>query len=346
MMKVAALDVGHGFNKGQTQVDGKIGKFVYPSFAVRLPPGAKFNQALRVVPITILGQTFLVGPDAFRLADHRYDTRLRSREYPSSLAYQAQCLGGIALMEQSELDVLAVALPLSTINDEAENLERLLRGTHYVPNPAARGRELMRVVVHDVIVLPQPAAALLGALPEHPELADGWTLIADFGFHTVDYMLTHDLEPNHAHSGVIEAAACEYLDRLALRAAEEFVKTYPSVKGGLALPRHRFEQALATGANVLETPYGPLDLSSATESADQLLDDFWTTITSEQFSIQEIQHVVVAGGLAVRFARVFHKRHPARRMPVIAAAPDPQFAVARGLLAAAIDRYNEQHEKQ
>lgn len=344
MMRVGALDVGHGFNKGQTQIDDETTRFVYPSFAVRLHQGQKFARELRVVPITVGGETFLVGPDAFRLADHRHDTRLRSREYPSTPAYQAQCMGGIAFMEQPELDVLAVALPLSTIDDEAENLERLLRGTHYVPKVANGGRELTRVVIHDVIVLTQPAAALLGALPEHPELADGWTLMVDMGFHTTDYLLTHDLEPNGSHSGVIEAAACVYLDHLALHVQTQFAKTYPSVRGGLPLPRHRFEQALASGTTVLETPYGPLDLTSALESADQLLHDYWTTITSAQLSIQEIEHVVVAGGPAVRLANVFHKRHPARPMPVIAAAPTPQFAVARGLVAAAINHYQEQVE--
>jgi PRTRC genetic system protein D len=344
-MRVGALDVGHGCIKGIVQVgDEVLRQFVYASFVVRLREAQTYNKSLRVVPIKARGDIFLVGPDAWRIGDHRYDTRLRSREYPSSTGYQAHCEGGIAFMEQAELDVLAVALPLSTIDDEADNLERLLRGTHYVPNPATGGRELMRVIVHNVIVISQPVAALLGAVGSHPELAEGWVLAVDPGFHTIDYLLAHNLEPNHAHSGVIEAGACEFLDRLSLHVEDQFAKAYPSVRGGLGLPRHRFEQALASGATILKTPQGDLDLSSALVSADQLLDDYWTTIISDQASLQDIQHVVIAGGLADRFARVFHKRHPTHTMPLIAAAPEPQFAVARGLLAVAIDYYNEQHE--
>lgn len=335
---VAAIDVGYGYTKFATSVEGAVNEDSFPSFAPMATGasalgGAAALSRLRVMPVEVKGKTYLVGHDSILATDGRME-RLRDAAYCMSDGYHALTLAALAYMRKPVIDVLVLGLPLTTLATYRGHLEKTYSGRHELPETHTLGIDsgTRTVEVGRVLVVPQPAGALMQAVKESQELRTTTNLVVDLGYFTMDFLCTNGMSPLPARSGAVEGGMSGFLDELHAGATKDYEKMCPGLlPGEFRMPHHRYEQALQTD-RVLRTSAGNVDLTTAIKSASAKFDQYLDMVAARVGNTDDILNVVLAGGGAELLAPRFKVRFP--RMRKLHTPKRPQFAIVQGYIAA------------
>lgn len=334
---IGAIDLGYGFTKWAVKTDKGQTADSFPSFAPTASGTASLGGSgalskLRVVVVEVKGKKYLVGIDSVMASDGRLE-RHRDPAYCTSDAYHALTLGALAYMKQSTIDVLVIGLPLSTLGTYREHLENKFSGTFEIPASHTLGLENgpTKVKINRVLVVPQPAGALLSLAGENQDLKESTNLVVDLGYYTMDFLCTNGMRPQAARSGAVEGGMAGFYDELHNAASAVYSKKNPDLPGEFRMPHHKYEQALSNDA-VLRTSAGPLDLTECIPMASIKIDQYLDVVAAKVGNTDDIINVILAGGGARILAPRFQSRFP--RMRNILVPADPQFAIVQGYLAA------------
>lgn len=199
---VRAIDVGYGNTKFIKQhVYGRdIECDLYPSFA----PLASHNdlssgvlQRRNTIIVRVNESDYEIGKDS-RLALGTSHGRTMDDKFATSDDYLALSIGAMHYMENiSEIDLLVLGLPVSTLNARSKDLQEKMKGEHQLPG----GRT---VTVRSVLVLPQPLGGFLDFTISnglYKEMKPLRNLIIDPGYKTLDWLLVEDGKPIDVRSG-------------------------------------------------------------------------------------------------------------------------------------------------
>lgn len=199
MATIRAIEIGYGTTSFTKNVTGKNPVIETFSSNVALKSGTDLSGGLshkNTIEIDIDGDTYEVGPDAHLLSD-RTTSRALTSKYIDTHQYRALFKGALALMNETEIDLLVLALPVNNMKRKDE-LKRFAIGCHLIGKQS--------VVVHDVWVLCQPLAGFLSYANSLGQtgfnaLSESNVLCLDFGYSTADWLVTRGLKINYKKSG-------------------------------------------------------------------------------------------------------------------------------------------------
>ncbi len=335
---VGAIDVGYGYTKYAIRIDGVPTEDSFPSFAPTATGAAALGgtsslSRLRVMQVDVSGKQYLVGHDSVLATDGRME-RLRDAAYCMSDTYHALTLAALAYMRQPVIDVLVLGLPLSTLATYRAHLEKKYVGRHELPDSHTLGveRAVRGVDVRRVLVVPQPAGALMTAVREEPDLKKTTNLVVDLGYFTMDFLCTTGMSPLPARSGAVEGGMSGFLDELHAAATKDYEVLCPGLlPGEFRMPHHQYERAMQTD-KILRTSAGDLDLTKAIKTASSKLDQYLDMVAARVGNTDDILNVVLAGGGAELLQPRFKARFP--RMRKLHTPKRPQFSIVQGFIAA------------
>ena len=223
---VRSLDLGSGWAKlNRATESGKLEYLSFPSLAPRAT-GRDLSMSLLgkrdTVVVNVEGTQYEVGPDSSDL-DSNDSSRNLNDQYIYTDQYRAVLYGALHYMGESEIDLLVVGLPLTTIH-RAADLKAMVIGTHKL-------NDTTTVTVKDALVLPQPMGGLYYCLSqaktreEFEFLRDETNLIIDPGYLTFDFLVTNGEKINDARSNAHPGGVSKIL-----RAITESISTKFGIK--------------------------------------------------------------------------------------------------------------------
>lgn len=340
LMKVLAVDVGHGHTKSASRpVPDVLRRDIFPSFALPSPSGSEGARQLssshggNVLTVEADDSLFLVGKG---VEDHVKPTDARNLQasYSLSAPYLALTRGALHYAGYETVDILVVGLPLTTFHSNTERLRARLQGIHPVPAFKTNdGRtETTEVDVKRVVVLPQPIGALTSALMAYPHLSKARILTLDIGYFTMDALTSVGIRPLTGRSGAVPGGVSSYLEAVQKSLGEAISKVDPSASGTNAVPTWLVEDAIRTNADRISLYCGDFPLHEHIASAqERMTQDLLQAINIIGGSITDLNAFVLAGGGAPLLAPILKKQFPGIRS--ITVAEDPQFSIARGYLS-------------
>jgi plasmid segregation protein ParM len=217
-MKLYGVDIGYGFTKvaGVDRIPRVIPSIVGSN--EELSYRSDIGDRIKIAPLTLNGQSYLVGEAAKRFSRHRY--RIFDSTWAESHYYLLLFVSALTMMKIDKLaaDPAAVitGLPVSHYTPErVKQLQELLGQTHSVQNLSGE----TSVRVERVKVIPQPFGSYFdlvlnddGKLKE-PEKIRERVGIIDIGFQTTDLALATP-QFVEAASGSLEVGVRSVADQL------------------------------------------------------------------------------------------------------------------------------------
>jgi plasmid segregation protein ParM len=287
---VRAIDVGYGFVKYVTLVDGrKIHCNSFPSLA---PPAGRKDLAealgkkRNTVEIEADGLRFEVGPDA-ALAQGTFVGRNLDDDYCLTPAYLALVRGALHYMRVDSIDLLVVGLPVSTFASKRAALKARLLGSHPLPE-----RE---VLVREVLVLSQPHGALgtYGlAHRNYREVAGEVNLVIDCGSRTFDWLVAKGFHAVDQKSRAVNRGMIDVVDAIAEQLAQHLGAPFSDFE--------KIDRALRTGTR--PTIMGKtVDLEPYLPAARKIAQDAVQELRRRVDAATDIDNIVLAGGGAFFF---------------------------------------------
>lgn len=191
---ILAMDLGWGYTKFSRYLDKEAGTVEYLSFASLAPRHTGVDLSMSIlgkrdtVVVNVDGTRYEVGPDSVDL-DTNDASRNLNDQYIHTEQYKAVFYGTLAYMNETEIDLLVVGLPLSNMQN-ASKLKDLVVGVHKISDDKT-------VTVKDALVLPQPLGGLYYCMsqrdkkPEFEFLDEEMNLVIDPGFLTFDFLLSN-----------------------------------------------------------------------------------------------------------------------------------------------------------
>jgi plasmid segregation protein ParM len=334
---ILAVDVGHGHLKAvHHPAPGVQRRITYPSFA--LPTSTRaldencITSGLKVMSVSTGNARFLVGEDVEMLT-RPTDERNLDEAYSMSDSHLALIRGTLSRAGYSNLDLLVVGLPLTTLESNAKRLRERLAGEHEVPPFADHfTKELTsRVTVKRVEVLAQPLGALFSAIASDNNLKSSRVLTLDLGYNTLDAVTSQGMRPLPKRSGAVQGGVSAYIEEMQKSVEEEVRKAIPRLNGQYRVPAQLYEQALRTQPpRNISLSVGTVNLEKHIGAAAARLEKDLAKVLTIVGSPADISAFVLAGGGASLLRPILETNYPEIRQ--IVTIEDPQFAIARGYL--------------
>ncbi len=301
---VRALDVGYGNTKYST-VD-TAGNICFKAFRSLAPTAEAADisaGALRkrdTVRISVGSTSYEIGPDA-ELATDPQHAHVSDDSYVTRPEYRALCLGALAYMQASRIDVLVVGLPVSRMESHATRLRSGLGGHHKLDGGTS-------VEVKRVIVVAQPVGgALYTALSsgQYNRFREQTTLTIDIGAGTNDALVSRGLQALPKRCATHPGGTGAILRQLA-----DTVRTHHGVEcTTLAL-----DKALRTGT--LRVSGRTYPVLSMLRSTKPVVDQAINALMSRIGTVTDIDRIVLIGGGAPFFQPGIQKRFPDHEITV------------------------------
>lgn len=321
MKIVRSLDLGSGYAKFNRLVDGKLDYMSFPSLAPR-STGHSLSAGLLgqrdTVQVTVEGTLYEVGPDSGDL-DSNDSTRNLNDQFIYTDQYRAVLLGALHYMGETEIDLLVVGLPLTTVK-RAEDLRKICTGTHKL----ADGKT---VTVKDTLVLAQPQGGLhycvsqANRRPEFEFIADDTNLIVDPGYLTFDFVKANGLKINDSRSGAHPGGVSKILRAICESLSSKFDMDYTNISAvDKALARRKIKINGKVEDLVEHIRFAKPSIEGSINFMKNVIGDG-----------ADIDNIILLGGGHNIFARTlsaYFKNH------TIYVLPDAQFANVKGYQAA------------
>ncbi|MBE7940130.1 MULTISPECIES: ParM/StbA family protein [Ramlibacter] len=328
---VAAIDVGYFGTKYATRPapDKPVHCGVFPSLAPVLSSGEVDHIATKervngfVVPID--GLAYFVGVDAKALSN-AFESRPVERNYARTARHLALARGAMIYIAETvravgnfRLNQLVVGLPLTTYRTHRDELAARLKGVHEIPN--YRGNGTITVTVENVIVLMQPAGALLHFAEKEGGKLAGPSLVCDVGGGTLDYLVTQDgFKPNTNRSSANEISILAYCNAVA-----EALNPAWTMQADLI---DRIDHAIRQRApfDVLGTTYTP---ATYWPFVQRKVEESLSQMESKIGYLDSFTRILMTGGGAGVFAEVLMAKHPHVKK-IVKVETDPVFSNVKG----------------
>ncbi len=229
---VLAVDVGFGNTKAVWGAEcSPATEIIYRSIVKRTlqNPGAigQFGAGLDRVAIPIDHMYYLVGPDAnFAGGVPTIDANFVKRQ-----EYLALLRGAMYYMVKangfaSDIDCLAVGLPVGNYMTHRDILTDVCKVLHTIPTPLAlieRYGSKITLNVKSVLVLPQPLGALqLASTPQGGSISfkkDDVNVVIDPGYNTFDWVVAKGWNMDFERSGSFDGGVSHILTEVAIQAS-------------------------------------------------------------------------------------------------------------------------------
>jgi len=223
MSNISVIEVGFGNSAVITGADqkGNPKLLCFPSIVAKVST-SKNDLSSGITKrdtktVTVEGIKYEIGPDA-HLAANDSSGRVFNSEYIRSTQYKALLFGSMAYIENTEIDLLVLGLPVNTWKRRHE-LKELALGKHEVDGKVYN--------VKNVWCIPQPLGGLLAygaklTAAEFQELAQQNTLAADPGMLTFDWIVSRGLQVNDSRSGAEDLGMSTVLREVSERLKDAF----------------------------------------------------------------------------------------------------------------------------
>eukprot|EP01093_Parvamoeba_rugata_P016282 TRINITY_DN5_c0_g4_i3.p3 TRINITY_DN5_c0_g4~~TRINITY_DN5_c0_g4_i3.p3 ORF type:complete len:153 (+),score=19.19 TRINITY_DN5_c0_g4_i3:624-1082(+) len=129
---IRAAELGFGTSSIVTGVvDGEPYILTYSSIVTQVDEGKTVLTARRdTVEINVKGKVYVVGPDAKLIVD-KTSSRVLDSCYVDSDQYKALLFGALVLMNEQEIDLLVLGLPVDNWSKRDASM-KLVEGTHII----------------------------------------------------------------------------------------------------------------------------------------------------------------------------------------------------------------------
>ena len=298
-MKLYGVDIGYGFTKvaGVDRIPRVIPSIVGSN--EELSYRSDIGDRIKIAPLTLNGQSYLVGEAAKRFSRHRY--RIFDSTWAESPYYLLLFVSALTMMkiDRSADEPMAVVtgLPVSHYTQQrVEQLQELLGQAHMVQ--ALSGET--SVTVEKVKVIPQPFGSYFdlvlnddGKLKE-PEKIRERVGIIDIGFQTTDLALATP-QFVEASSGSLEVGVRSVADQL----SRDLSKTH-----SITLDTTEAEEVLRHGSMRI---YGEIvDLSEMIEIRTREVAEVILSFAHSLWGRGErLDRLILSGGGAIIFRSYF-----------------------------------------
>jgi plasmid segregation protein ParM len=338
MSAILGIDIGYGHTKWASIGDsGDTKKGMFPSVAPittrERTTETTGMSGLRTTTVAVNGRNYVVGRDAYLEADANY-SRTRLEDYSQSEGYRALMLGALVLTGLREINQLVIGLPLTTLSTYSSQLQTQYAGEHLIG--AIHAKRKTEIVVQNVNVTSQPAAAMVNAVTFNPALRKSTNMVIDLGYFTMDFLMCEGLRPYYPRSGAIQGGMSGYYDYLAALVSDKLSDNGLPAHDGVS--HFRLEKAL-TGTRTdesgkpgyfLDVGNKSLDITDCVASASTKLEEYLDRMvtTLGKSSLGSIRAIVFAGGGAGLMMPIVRKRFG--EVHDFVQLEEAQFAIAKG----------------
>ncbi|MBC3881582.1 PRTRC system protein D [Undibacterium sp. LX40W] len=325
LIPAVGLDVGFGYVKvaKRSPQNANLTQFEsFPSLAPRrIRSDAKIHDPSvieRIYHVNVNGVEFSVGPDVKHIVGGASGSgRALNDDYPRTVNYEALFLGGLALLEATEIGVLVMGLPVHTIRAHKEFVTTKFCGEFEVADKVVK--------VNHVHVIPQPIGAILhyGESVNHRITMEDNFLVNDFGYGTTDWVTTRGMKTIESRSGGTPIGGSTILKSIADLISQDIGKKYDEIE--------RIDDAIIyqKDLKIFGYTYTPTDLKAYLKSSKYIADDCANKIKSSVGDGSDLNCILNVGGGSLYFGESIEEVFGGVKIETLA---NPRFCVASGLL--------------
>ncbi|MHB0929465.1 MAG: ParM/StbA family protein, partial [Candidatus Nanopelagicales bacterium] len=235
-------------------------------------------------------------------------------QYMYTDQYMAVYKGALHYIGEPIIDLLVVGLPLNNMG-AAGALKSRLMGTHVINSSKT-------VVVHDVLVLPQPMGALYYCMsqknkPEFEFLLEEVNLVIDPGFLTFDFLLSNGDKVIENRSNAHAGGISKILRAMADSISETHQVTYANLS---AIDKGLRRRKLKINGT-------PVSLDEHINNTRSLVEGSVNFMKNIVGSGSDIDNIILAGGGAYMYRKVLEQHYPNHTFLIL---EDPQLANVKG----------------
>jgi PRTRC genetic system protein D len=303
-IQVAAIDVGYGHTKYVIERDKQMRVDVFPSIAIDVVAseealGFVGRSDIRKVMVARDKPLVWVGPDTNSKMSGTSNARELSDKYCLSDQYLAFVRGALTYMNVTQVQVLQLGLPLTTLATHRKALQAKMVGEHQLFD--AEGNQYT-CNVKSVGVSGQPVAALANFmnLPEAPDLdVNDKVLLIDFGYFTTDWVvIDHNLDIVLERSGAEIGGMSKVIAKIFEGLQDEVKRTLPpAIQVGI-------DHAMTNGQSQVRIRDTMYNFQKHIELTDTVAKSYMRAVSNKVGMIDDMRKIVICGGGAA-----FMRRH-------------------------------------
>jgi plasmid segregation protein ParM len=335
---VRAIDVGYGTTKytiEQSENGAPIVCSYFPSLAPLTQGSSKLSSrsppCRDIVIVDVAGQSYDIGLDArVPIGTDAQHGRSLDYDFAATNPYLALIEGALANMNQPEIDVLVLGLPVNVFERLAPTLEERIVGTHMVPmhKDVASQHIGIPVLVKSVIVLLQPVGGYYHyarSTNNYDKMKSQINLVIDIGYFSLDWILSFGGKAlaawSGSHPGGMYAVQRSIADAMTTK-LEQLRGDLSTLDDALSSGTEPYLNLKACGAcSCVEFDHY---VQSGRVKALEFVDILCHKVGSQAATIQNI---ILVGGGATFFQPFVSSKFPQHDVVV---ASDPIFANVRG----------------
>lgn len=320
---VRSIDVGYGNTKFVVGEENGVPQCsLFPSLAPFAPArrrdfAADGMDARTTTIVNVAGEDYEVGIDADR-ALAGSNARTLDPCFATTDVYLALVRGAFHFMGATEIGLLNVGLPMSTIDTMAQPLQERLVGTHVLSNP--KGPTKRVVNVHAVRVLPQPLGAFFDHMArthQFDTMRNKRCLVVDPGYLTLDWLLCDGLKVMPKRSGAYDGGVSTLVADITDVMSDE---------RGRAVSPLAVERALRLNKSIMafgeETPLSRFKVRLHAKTLEAV-----SAIQARVGNESDVDVILVGGGGASLYLDALREKFPLTPLELIS---EPIFANVRG----------------
>lgn len=332
---IRSIDLGFGFTKyDKTKKETNV--LEYHSFPSIAPRASTIDMSAGIlgkrdtVFVNVDGTRYEIGPDSVDLESAEVIRSLNDN-YIFTEQYKAITYGALYYMQESEIDLLVVGLPVQNLH-QSEELKNLLLGKHQI-------NEEFETNIKNVLVLAQPLGGLYYCMhcvdnEEFEDLKEEKNLVIDPGYLTFDFILSNGDKVVENKSDSKPGGVVKVLESIAKSISEKFGTRYENFN------------AIDKG---LRKDVRKIKISGKTELLDEHIKNTKNTLempitymTNIIRDFSDIDNVILLGGGAKIFERTIKNFFKNRDVYVL---ENSQFCIVKGYQSAGEKYYEEYYEE-
>lgn len=328
---VLSVDVGYGNVKACWGLENSPNtEIIFRSIANPVMKGSAINATKGRVPVTVDGDTYMVGPDAYLYEGNG----ISDANFSARKEYRAFVIGAMHFMFRMtgvyrRINTLAVGLPVGNFESHQDLLHEVCIGEHIVPTPPALIQSLgptIKILVENVLVIPQPFGALsiYGRKCANTNKSMGSTLVIDPGYKTLDWVFTHGMEVDMAKSGSFAGGVLSILRDISNNVGKQLGVGYVDLI--------EVENALETGilfADGRDYDFTPFK-DMVNDVAERIVEKFFNALKIDR----QFSNILLTGGGGKYYRKALEKKFPSHS---IQCEPDSVMNNSRGFYLLACD---------
>jgi plasmid segregation protein ParM len=264
------------------------------------------------IPVIVNNKRYEVGHD-IELCLKSSCTTPRHSDYISTDDYLALNYGALAYMQESQINLLVVGLPVQYLGKKKAKLEKLLTGTHHI-------NEAMKVQVDEVLVVAQPLGGFLNYWYSSGQFSvdkQDSTLIIDPGYFTLDWVVAKGTAMAEELSGSYSGGVSEAHSIIAKAVQDE--------TGYDMIDHLRIDNGLRTGR--MKLAGRTFDLSKHIPKADRTIAQHIGEMKNKIGDGHNIDNIVLVGGGAYLYQPIVKQYYPDHNVVTMA---EPDYANVKG----------------